>query len=96
MKDNERDFKCVPYIVYEAMLAKEERQQRRLVIVIIVLILLFAAFASYVLYKWSQYDYVDEVSIEAEQDGSGTNIISGGDIAYEPTSESDKASFTGK
>lgn len=95
MKENEKDFKCVPYIVYEAMLAKEERQQRRLVIVIIVLIVLFAAFATYVFYEWNQYDYIDEVTIEAEQDGSGTNLLSGGDIAYESASESDAKTVKG-
>jgi hypothetical protein len=35
------------------------------------------------LYFWNQYDYVsDDYSIEADQDGDGINIVSGGDLDY--------------
>lgn len=92
---NERDFKYVPYIVYESMLAKEERQQKRLVIALIVLIIALFLSNALWLYWWNQYDYVDELTIEAEQDGSGNNVISGGNISYESTCESDKKTQSG-
>lgn len=71
----------VPYIVHEGSMARMERQLKRMFIAVIVAVLaLFASNAAW-LYAWCQYDYVSE-SFEAEQDGSGVNIIGGGDVNY--------------
>lgn len=75
----------VPYIVHESSMARMERQVKRaFVTAIIALVAMFASNAIWV-YAWCQYDYVSE-SIEAEQDGSGVNIIGGGDVTYGPES----------
>lgn len=71
----------VPYIVHESTMARMERQLKRMFIAVLVAVIaLFASNAAW-LYAWCQYDYVSE-SFEAEQDGSGVNIIGGGDINY--------------
>ena len=72
----------VPYIVHESIMARMERQFRRLWVVIIVLIALLAGSnIAWICYE-SQFETVETVEIEAEQDGSGINLINGGDINY--------------
>lgn len=72
--------KNVPYIVYEAMLEKEDRQQRRMVIIIILLIVLLVASNIIWIYEWNQYDYVDteteSIDLDAD-DGGNANYIGG-------------------
>ena len=82
----------VPYIVYEAMLEKEDRQQRRMVIIIILLIILLVISNLVWVYEWNQFDYVDENSVEVEaDDGGNANYIGrDGDITN-GESEGDKA-----
>ena len=82
MKEN----KTIPYIAYEASLAREERHIKRLIIALsITIVLLFASNAMW-LYVYSQYDYGDTSTTTtiatASQDGTGTNIVGGGDIDY--------------
>lgn len=80
MENNE--LKVVPLVAYESMLAREDRQQKRMVIIIVLLIVILAVSNGLWLYFWNSYDYVDDYSIEASQDGDGINIVGAGDIAY--------------
>lgn len=71
----------VPYIVHESSMARMERQIKRLWITVLVLIvILVATNGAWILYE-SQFSDI-ETTIEAEQDGSGVNIVSGGDLDY--------------
>jgi len=76
----------VPYIVYEAMLEKEDRQQRRLVAIIILLIVLLVASNSLWVYEWNQYDYTDtettteEIELDADDGGTANYIGRDGEI----------------
>ena len=69
----------VPYIVHESEIARGERNVKRLWILCIVIFLAFViSNCAWIVYESSYQDIV----IEAEQDGSGTNVISGGDLNY--------------
>ena len=71
----------VPYIVHESAMARMERQVKRLWITVLVLIaMLVATNGAWILYE-NQFSDI-ETTIEAEQDGSGVNIVSGGDLDY--------------
>ena len=71
----------VPYIVHESSMARMERQIKRLWITVLVLIsMLVATNGAWIWYE-SQFSDI-ETTIEAEQDGSGVNIVSGGDLDY--------------
>ena len=72
----------VPYIVHESDMSRLERQLKRLWIVILVLIFLLVGSNCAWLWYESQFQVVEETVIEAEQDGSGINIVGGGDIEY--------------
>lgn len=85
MENNE--LKVVPLVAYESMLAREDRQQRRMVIIIVLLVLLLAVSNGLWLYFWNSYDYVDDYSIEASQDGEGINIVGAGDVDYGASSK---------
>lgn len=81
----------VPYIVYEAMLEKEDRQQRRMVIVIILLIILLVTSNLVWVYEWSQYDYVDSESVELDAgDGGNANYIGRNGKIINGSSEGDE------
>lgn len=76
----------VPYIVHESSMARMERQIKRLWITILLLIaMLVATNGAWILYESQFSDIV--TTIEAEQDGSGVNIVSGGDLDYGAESE---------
>lgn len=66
----------VPYIVYESMLASNERHIKRLWIVLIIcLVMLFTSNGLWLLYE-SQFEYYDTTETTTySQDGEGTNII---------------------
>lgn len=74
----------VPYIVYEAMLEKEDRQQRRMVVIIILLIVLLVLSNLVWIYEWCQYDYIDteseEIDVDADDGGVANYIGRDGDI----------------
>ena len=76
-------------IAFERMQAKEETDNKWKNILILVLIVLLAlSNALWLLYE-SQFETVtDEYSIEAEQDGDGVNIVSGGNVGYGTEGES--------
>lgn len=69
-------------IAFERMQAKDERNDRWRNIIIILLIVLLVATNAMWLWAWNSYDYVDDYSIEAKQDGEGINIVGGGDVDY--------------
>ncbi len=71
----------VPYIVHESSMARMERQIKRLWITVLVLIVMLVATNGAWIWYESQFSYI-ETTIEAEQDGSGVNIVSGGDLDY--------------
>ena len=72
----------VPYIVHESSMARMERTAKRLWITILTLILLLVGSnCIWILYN-AQFEVVETTTIEAEQDGSGVNIVSGGDLDY--------------
>lgn len=84
MKD-EKAF--VPYIVYEGEMARQERNIKRLLIIMATMLVLFFASNMAWLYVWNQYEYVEEtktVTIDAEQDGEGVNMVGGEDVTYGP------------
>ena len=71
----------VPYIVHEASMARMERQAKRLWITVLALIVILVATNG--AWIWYESHFSDIVTtIEAEQDGSGVNIVSGGDLDY--------------
>lgn len=72
----------VPWKVYEKTVVMNEVREKRKDIIIGILIVLFFIETALWLYHISQYEVVDDVSIEAEQDGEGVNIIGGGDVDY--------------
>ena len=71
----------VPYIVHESSMARMERQTKRLwVAVLLLIVLIVCTNAAWLYYEFQFSDIV--TNIEAEQDGSGVNIVSGGDLDY--------------
>ena len=76
----------VPYIVHESSMARMERQTKRLwVAVLLLIVLMVCTNAAWLYYERQFSDIV--TTIEAEQDGSGVNIVSGGDLDYGAESE---------
>ena len=71
----------VPYIVHEASMARMERNIKRLWITVLVLIVMLVATNGAWIWYESQFSDI-ETAIEAEQDGSGVNIVSGGGLDY--------------
>lgn len=72
----------VPYIVHESAMARAERTAKRLWITILTLIFLLVGSNCVWIWYNSQFEVVETTTIEAEQDGSGVNIVSGGDLDY--------------
>ncbi len=75
-----REPESVPYLVHESAMARAERAAKRLWVVIILLIVLLVGSNCAWIYYESQFETVTTTEIDAEQDGNGTNIVSGGDI----------------
>ena len=76
-----KEPESVPYIVHEASMARMERQAKRLWIAVLLLIVLLVG--TNVAWIWHESQFSDiETTIEAEQDGSGVNIVSGGNLDY--------------
>ena len=71
----------VPYIVHESSMARMERQVKRPWITVLVLIVMLVATNSAWIWYESKFSGI-ETTIEAEQDGSCVNIVSGGDLDY--------------
>lgn len=81
----------VPYIVHESALARMERMVKRLWIAVLVLIFLLVGTNGAWLWYESQFeDVVTTTTTEAEQDGSGVNIVGAGDVTYGAEGESNQ------
>lgn len=73
--------KVVSYFEHEEVMVRMERGNRRLWVLCIILIIALLATNGWWLYTESKYE--DSVTtIEAQQDGSGANYISGGDLSF--------------
>lgn len=72
----------VPYIVHESAMARIERTNKRLWITILTLIFLLVGSNCIWIWYNAQFEVVETTTIEAEQDGSGVNIVSRGDLDY--------------
>ena len=70
--------KVVDYLVYEQSQVRSDRTNRRLWILCIILIVSLLGTNAGWLYYENQFEDIS-TTIQAEQDGAGTNIISGGD-----------------
>lgn len=81
---------AVPYIVHESAMARAERGAKRLWIVIILLIVLLVGTNGAWLWYESQFEVAETTTIEAEQDGSGVNIVGGGNVDYGAESKDNK------
>ena len=77
----------VPYIVHEASMARMERQAKRLWITVLALIVILVATNGAWIWYESHFSGI-VTTIEAEQDGSGVNIVSGGDLDHGAEGES--------
>ena len=73
---------AVPYIVHESAMARAERSAKRLWVVVILLIILLVGTNGAWLWYESQFEVVETTTIEAEQDGSGVNVVGGGNVEY--------------
>lgn len=90
----ENDNITMSRIAFERMQTKDEKNDRWRNIIIVLLIILLVITNAMWLIAWNQYDYVDDYSIEAEQDGEGFNILGGGDVNY--GAENNNTQDTGK
>ena len=84
-KSKNKTPETMPYMMHESAMARAERGAKRLWIVIILLIvMLVGTNVGWLIYE-SQFEVIEtteETIIEAEQDGSGVNIVGGGDVEY--------------
>ena len=88
MENNE--VNAIPYIAYESSMARMERVNKKLWIALLVLIVALVGTNAGWLWWENQWQYVQsDTTIEATQDGSGTNIVSGGDLNYGTESQSE-------
>ena len=81
---------AVPYIAHESAMARAERGVKRLWVVIILLIVFLVGSNGAWLWYESQFEAVETTTIEAEQDGSGVNIVGGGNVDYGAEGENNK------
>lgn len=74
------EHKDVPYIVYEATQARNERTIKRLILIIIIAIALLFVSNAIWLWAWSGYDYASsESSVDLSTDGGGDANFIGND-----------------
>lgn len=72
---------CVPYIVYEGEMARQERHAKRLIIMLAIMLVLFFASNMAWLHVWNQYEYVDgDVTVDSQDGGNANYIGNDGDI----------------
>lgn len=74
MEDKRLDHRDVPYLIYEATQARNERTIKKLIIVVVIAITLMFASNAVWLWAWSQYDYSSN-DTSYWQDGEGINAI---------------------
>lgn len=73
--------------IHDAYTAMAERTIRRLWILCIIMFLALVGSNLVWLYYDSQFTEEETTTIDASQDGSGINILGGGNVSYEPTCE---------
>lgn len=73
--------------IHDAYIARGERTEKRLWIIILILIALLAVTNAAWVYYESQFEEIVTTTIEAEQDGEGVNIVSGGDALNVPENQ---------
>ena len=73
--------KDVPYIAFEAEMARKERTERRMWVVVIVLILALVGSNAAWIYRETQYENVVTTTYEQRADGDSANLIVGGDYS---------------
>ena len=81
-KNENKNPEAVPYIVHESAMARAERSAKRLWVAIILMIVLLVGTNGAWLWYESQFEVVETTTIEAEQDGSGVNVVGGGNVEY--------------
>jgi len=74
MEDKRLDHRDVPYLIYEATQARNERTIKKLIIVVVIAIALMFISNAIWLWAWMQYDYSSETTTY-QQDGEGINNI---------------------
>lgn len=67
---------------FEVYTAMAERTIRRLWILCIILIVLIVTTNIAWLYYESQFENISTTTIDTKQDGTGINLVSGGDMSY--------------
>lgn len=81
-KANHKEPESVPYFVYEAAMARNERKEKRMWFTILLLIVLLVGSNLGWMYYENQFeDVVQEVTQDAE---NGTNSFVGGDLVGAP------------
>ena len=76
------EMQGVPLVVYEKEMTRYERVIKKLwILIILLIVLLVGTNISWLIYN-SQFETVETTTIEAEQNGDGTNVVGGGDIIY--------------
>ena len=73
--------KVVSYFEHEEVMIRMERGNRRLWVLCIILIIALLVTNGWWIYQESKYEDV-VTTIEAEQDGTGANYISGRDLSF--------------
>lgn len=92
--DERETVESVPYIVYEAAQARNERTVKRLVAIIITAIVLLFASNLVWLYAWFSYDYVSEETITVDGKDGIANYIGNDGNVYNGESYSSKEAQT--
>lgn len=83
------EHRDVPYLIYEATQARNERSIKRLVIALIIAIVLMFVSNAIWIYAWLQYDYISEDITVDSQDGGNANYIGHDGDINNGTSESE-------
>ena len=73
--------------IHDAYISMAERTiKRQWITIILLILLLFGSWIGFIYYE-SQFTEEETTTIEATQDGDGLNMVSGGDLSYEPDSK---------
>ena len=86
-----KELLTIPLVCHENDMEREDRKHKRLWIVTLVLIVaLVGSNIAWVAYENSFEDVTTTTTIDAQQDGNGTNIVGGGNVDYGSESEDNK------
>ena len=81
MDEKKMDHRDVPYLIYEATQARNERTMKKMIIVVVIAIALMFISNAIWLYAWMQYDYISEdVTVDSQDGGNANYIGNNGDI----------------